>query len=316
MILFERAELTVNIVFMGTPDFAVPCLKTLIKNGHDVTGVFCQPDKPKGRGYVLTPPPVKVEALKHDLPVFQPQSMKDGSALAVLKSISPELIVTAAYGKILPQDILSLPKYGCINIHASLLPKYRGAAPIQWCVINGEKQTGVTSMLMDVGLDTGDMLISKTIAIPPEMTAGELHDKLSVLGAEVLEDTLEALENGTLVPVKQDDSSSSYAPMLSKELCPIDWNESAESIHNKIRGLSPWPVASTKLNGKTLKIHKARPSDMSGEAGEVIESTKRFIVACGDLSIELLNVQLEGKRAMDSEDFLRGNAVKTGTRLE
>ena len=230
-------------VFMGTPDFAVPCLQRLFDCGCEVCGVFTQPDKPKGRHGVLTAPPVKELALKMGVPVFQPTKMRDGTALEMLKSVQPELVIVVAYGKILPKEILDYPKYGCINIHASLLPKLRGAAPIQWSVINGCKVTGVTSMQMDEGLDTGDMLISREIEIGENETAGELHDRLSALGADVLEETLEALKKGELKPVKQNDAEFTYAPMLSKELSPVDWSLSAREVHNKIRGLSPWPSA-------------------------------------------------------------------------
>ena len=286
-----------NIVFMGTPDFSVPCLEALISSGHSVKGVFCQPDKPKGRGYTLTPPPVKVCALQHDIPVYQPQTMKDGSALEILKQISPELIIVVAYGKILPKEILDLPKYGCINIHASLLPKYRGAAPIQWCIVNGETKTGVTSMQMDVGLDTGDMLISEEIEISDEMNAEQLHNALSSLGAKVLTDTINALENNALKPVKQDDSLSNYAPILTKSLSPIDWSLSAEEIHNKIRGLYPWPSATSKYKEKNIKILESKVVDSNGKPGEIIESNSRLVVSCGNGAIEIIKLQPEGKKS-------------------
>ena len=243
-----------KIVFMGTPEFAVPCLQRLIDCGHEISGVFTQPDKPKGRHGVLTPPPVKELALKNGIKVYQPTKMRDGTALEMLKEASPELVIVVAYGKILPKEILEFPKYGCINIHASLLPKLRGAAPIQWSVINGFEKTGVTSMQMDEGLDTGDMLLSEEIEIGENETSGELHDRLSLLGADVLEKTISALENGELKPIKQNESEFTYAPMLSKELSPIVWNLTAREVHNKIRGLSPWPGASAVLNGKTVKI--------------------------------------------------------------
>lgn len=306
-----------RIVFMGTPDFAVPCLQKLIDCGHEISGVFTQPDKPKGRHGVMTPPPVKELALKNGLTVYQPVKMKDGTALEMLRQAAPELVIVVAYGKILPKEILELPKYGCINIHASLLPKLRGAAPIQWSVINGFEKTGVTSMQMDEGLDTGDMLIKKETAIGENETAGELHDRLSLLGAQVLEETLCALEKGELKPVKQNHSEFTYAPMLSKELSPIDWNLSAQEVHNKIRGLSPWPSASARLGEKNVKIHRSVLTDEKGGLpGEIIEAGKRLVVSCGDgKCIEILEIQAENKKAMSAADFLRGNPVKTGERF-
>ncbi len=307
-----------NVVFMGTPEFAVPCLQRLIDDGYNVNGVFTQPDKPKGRGHKMQFPPVKECALNAGIPVYQPVKMRDGEALTILQELDPELIIVVAYGKILPKEILELPKYGCINMHASILPRYRGAAPIQWSVLNGEKISGVTAMQMDVGLDTGDMLLTGTVEIGENETAGELHDRLSVLGAQIMSETIDLLLKGELNPVKQDDEKSDYAPMLSKDLCPIDWNESAQKIHNKVRGLSPWPVATAKLGEKTIKIHKTVISDKSGgEPGEVIVSDKKLVVSCGDsTSVEIVVLQTEGKKAMNASDFLRGNPIEKGTILK
>lgn len=302
---------------MGTPDFSVPCLEALIKT-EEVVGVFTQPDKPKGRGYELTPPPVKVCAENNGIPVFQPTSMRNGETLEIINTLNAELIIVVAFGKILPKEVLESVKYGCINIHASLLPKLRGAAPIQWSIINGEKETGVTSMQMNEGLDTGDMLVKKAVSITENMNAGELHDKLSVLGSEVLLETLDKLKKGELKPQKQDDSLSNYASMLSKELCPIDFSDSAKNVHNKIRGLSPWPVATTKLFGKTLKVHESRLSEKrtNATAGEVVSTENGIMVACGDgKTITLTEIQLEGKKRMNSLDFLRGHAIEKGTIL-
>ena len=273
-----------KIVFMGTPDFALPCLERLIASKHEVIGVFCQPDKPKGRAQTLTAPPIKELAIKHDIPVFQPVTLKNGAGVEILKTLNPDLVVVTAYGKILPKDFLEYPKYGCINIHGSLLPKYRGASPIQWAVLNGDSEAGVTSMQMDEGLDTGDMLLTEKIPVDENETAEGLFEKLSVLGADVLEKTISELENGSLVPVKQDDSKATYVGMLSKEMSRVDWSLSAWEIHNKIRGLYSWPGASTVLDGKTLKLHKARLSDKKGNniPGSVVESDKRLIVCCGD----------------------------------
>ena len=306
-----------RVVFMGTPEFSVPCLERLIADGYDVVGVFTQPDKPKGRGNVLTPPPVKETAVSHGIPVFQPRSMRSGEALGILERLQPDVVVVTAFGKILPPEILEFPKYGCINIHASLLPRYRGAAPIQWCVLNGETVSGVTSMQMDAGLDTGDMLLRAETPIGENMTAGELHDVLSMLGADVLSRTLSALQSGTLVPQKQDDAQSNYAPMLSKELCPLDFTQSAHQVHDRIRGLYPWPIATLTAGGKTLKVHQsALCGDAGGKPGEVMESGKRFVVSCGDgRCVELLTVQAQGKKAMCAADYLRGNPIETGTIL-
>lgn len=307
-----------DIVFMGTPEFAVPCLERLISDGHNVKGVFTQPDKPKGRGHKMQFPPVKECAVEAGIPVYQPLKMKDGEAISILENLNPELIIVVAYGKILPKEILDYPKYGCINMHASILPRYRGAAPIQWSVLNGEKISGVTAMQMDVGLDTGDMLLTKTVEIGENETAGELHDKLSVLGAEVMSETINLLLKGELKPEKQDDSESNYAPMLSKDLCPIDWNESAQKVHNKVRGLSPWPVATAKLGEKTIKIHKTAVSGKcNATPGEVVISDKKLVVACGEsTSVEIIVLQTEGKKAMNASDFLRGNPIEKGIILK
>ncbi len=294
-----------KIVFMGTPDFAVPCLKALIEDGNEIAGVFTQPDKPKGRGYHMIPPPVKECALSHNIEVFQPVSMKDGTALNILTTLTPELIVVVAFGKILPKEILDLPKYGCINVHASLLPKYRGAAPIQWAVLNGEKTAGVTTMQMDVGLDTGDMLMKSELTVGDNETADELHDRLSALGAELIVKTVHAAEKGELRPEKQDDSLSSYASMLTKEMSAIDFSRSAQEVHNKVRGLNSWPCASAMLNGKRLKIYRTALAKGEGTPGQVL-STQPLIVACKDGAVEIIELQPEGKKKMTAAAFLNG----------
>lgn len=303
-----------RIVFMGTPEFADASLKRLIKDAHDVCAVFTQPDKPKGRGHHLAMSPVKETALDNNIPVYQPQRLKNSDSCEIIKKLNPELIVVVAYGQILPADILSIPKYGCVNIHASLLPKHRGAAPIQWSVLLGDEKTGVTSMQMDTGLDTGDMLIKKELTIDPDETSGELHDRLAVLGAEVLAETIERISDGTLTPQKQNDGESDYAPMLSKEMCPIDWNLSAKEVHNKVRGLSPWPCATAKLGDKVIKIHKtALAGECNAKPGEVIKSGEKLVVACGESdSVEIIQLQAPGKKAMNAADFLRGNPIKAG----
>ena len=307
-----------RIVFMGTPDFAVPCLQALIDDGHDICAVFTQPDKPKGRHGVLSAPPVKELALKYDIPVYQPDSLKNDEIKSFFASLGADLALVVAYGKILPEEFLNAPKYGCINMHASLLPKLRGAAPIQWSIINGEKRSGVTAMQMDKGLDTGDILLSESVEIRDDETAQELHDELSVLGAQVMRKTLLMLQKGVLLPIRQDDSQSTYAPILTKELSAIDWQKSALQIHNQIRGLYPWPGASAVLNGKTLKIHSAKLlGKTEGEPGEVVFNDRRLCVACGDgNAVELLVIQAPGKKAMPVTDYLRGNPVVLGTIFE
>jgi len=301
---------------MGTPDFAVPCLQRLIDMGQDIAGVFTQPDKPKGRGYQMMPPPVKELALKHNLPVFQPAKMRDGEALSIIKELAPDLIVVVAYGKILPKDILDAPKLGCINVHGSLLPKYRGAGPIQWSIINGEEVTGVTTMFMAEGLDTGDMILKMETPIGEEETAGELFDRLCIIGADCLEQTIKLFESGKPVPREvQDDAKSSYAPMLDKELSKLDFTKSARELHNLIRGVSPWPVAHTVFRGKLLKVHKARIAyDFTGKAGTILDE-KRMIVGCGDGAIELLEVQVEGAKRLPASDFMNGKPIQLGEQL-
>ncbi|MBR5134946.1 MAG: methionyl-tRNA formyltransferase [Clostridia bacterium] len=301
-----------RIVYMGTPEFAVPSLKRLIADGHEVTLVVTQPDKPVGRKQILTPPPVKVVAMEHQIPVYQPTSMKTEEAFETIKAASPDLIVVAAYGKILPKSILDLPPHGCINVHASLLPQYRGAAPIQWAVINGEPVAGVTTMQMDVGLDTGDMLLKASREVPLDMTAGELHDLLSEDGAALLHETLEALQNGTLVRTPQPEESN-YAPMLSKALSPLDFSKTAKTLHDQVRGLNPWPSASFVLHGKTMKVHKTELGEPTAVPAGTVSALDPLSIACGDgNSLRLLEIQYEGGKRMNAADFLRGHAVSVG----
>ncbi len=303
-----------KVVFMGTPDFAVPCLEKLIKYGCDVVGVFTQPDKPVGRKRVITPPAVKVCAQNHGIEVFQPEKMRDGTALEIIKNLSPDLIVVVAYGKILPKEILESAPYGCINIHGSLLPRLRGAAPIQWSVINGDEFSGVTSMQMNEGLDTGDMLVSRSVKIDFNETSGELYDRLSFAGADVLEETLKKLEEGTLEAVPQNDDESTYAPMLSKEISNINWNDTALAVYNKIRGLNPWPVAVTFIDGVKYKIFQAEyKENVGGRPGEIVENKKQLIVSCGDGNgVSLKIIQPDGKKQMDITSFLAGNKIEKG----
>ena len=288
-----------RIVFMGTPAFAVPCLERLLADGYEVAAVLCQPDKPQGRRMQLAPPPVKQAALAHGLRVLQPDRLRNNTEiLGLLRALAPDLAVVVAYGKILPQEALDIPVHGCVNVHASLLPKYRGAAPIQWAVLNGEPETGITTMRMDAGIDTGDMLLQEKVSIPEDMTAGELHDVLSRLGAQVLSDTLKLLGQGKLVARKQDGALATHAPMLSKALSPLDFTKSAQVLHNQVRGLNPWPGAVMEFGGRPLKVHKSRVVEQGGSPLRIL---------CGDgRYLELLVVQAEGKRAMTADEFLNG----------
>ena len=307
-----------RIAFMGTPDFAVDCLRALAESEHEIVGVFCQPDKPVGRKQELTPPDVKVEALKHGFKVFQPESLRNGKGVEILEEIKPELVVVVAYGKILPHDFLTYPKHGCVNIHASILPKYRGASPIHFAVLNGDKITGVTAQQMDDGLDTGDILNIGTMEIGENDTTEYMYEVLAPLGARVLMETVKMIENGELKPVKQDEAQASKVGLLTKDMSVIDWSRPAAEIHNKIRGLYSWPGTVTKFNGKNLKIHKSILSDAKGKnkPGEVIDSNGKIIVSCGDNNcIELLEVQPEGKKRMDSISFLNGYKIEKGTVL-
>ncbi|MBQ6412558.1 MAG: methionyl-tRNA formyltransferase [Ruminococcus sp.] len=298
-----------KLIFMGTPDFAVPCLERLIKAGHEIAAVFSQPDKPRGRKMILTPPEVKACALKHGLTVYQPKSLRNDEAMELIKEIAPDCIVVAAYGKILPKAMLDLPKYGCINVHGSLLPKYRGSAPIQWSVINGEKETGVTIMQMAEGVDTGDMLYQKAIPIGIDDTAESMFEKLSDLGGEMIVEALDLLEEGKLTPIKQDETLATHAPMLNKEIAVIDWNKSALEVHNLVRGLYSWPIAQTTLHGKKLKIYRTSIGKGSSEAGTVI-STSPLTIACGEGAVVIEELQLEGKKRMDAKAFLIGHPLQ------
>lgn len=294
-----------NIVFMGTPDFAVPCLQALLDAGYPVTGVFTQPDKPRGRGYQLTPPPVKELALANQLPVYQPQTLRDGKALEKIREWKADLLVVVAYGKILPKDILDAPRFGSINVHASLLPKYRGAGPIQWAILNGETETGVTTMRIAEGVDTGDMLEQARLKIGENETADELHDRLSVLGAELLISTVKKMEAGTITAVPQDNALATHAPMLDRDMSSIDFQKPAAQVHNLIRGLSSWPCASTVYQGKRLKVYRSHLCDGKGKPGQLLDA-KSFMVACGEGAICFDTVQYEGGRRMSGEEFLRG----------
>ena len=304
-----------RIVFMGTPDFAVPSLQALIDAGHDVCAVYTQPDKPQGRKQILTAPPVKTLALEHDIPVFQPNTLKNEVEQARLRELAPEVIIVVAYGKLLPKAVLDIPPHGCINVHGSLLPRWRGAAPIQWAVIAGDEMAGVTSMQMAEGLDTGDMLLTYETKVGEKETAGELFDRLAQSGAELLTQTLVKLDE--ITPRPQDDAQSCYAHMLDKQMAVIDWSKSAHEIDCLIRGLNPWPIALTMLSGERLKVFAAEKAAGNGEPGTVIEADpkKGLTVACGEGALKLIEIQLVGGKRMKATDFLRGHAIEVGTKL-
>jgi len=305
-----------RVVFMGTPDFARPTLQRLIDRGEEILAVVTQPDRPKGRGQKFLPPPVKELAERHGLPVLQPLKVRAAEFIDIMREMKPDLIVVVAFGQILPKALLEIPKYGCINVHASLLPRYRGAAPINYCIINGETETGVTTMLMDVGLDTGDMLVKKVTTIDSEEDTQSLHDRLSVLGADSLDETLDLLCTGNLAPEKQDDSLSCYAPMLKKENGLIDWGRDPQIIKNLVRGMTPWPGAFTYLDEKLLKIYRLRTGNGTGSPGTVLAVRKDGIeVACAGGSVILEELQLEGKKRLPVREFLAGCRIDPGTIL-
>lgn len=302
-----------KLVFMGTPEFAVPSLRTLVETGHTVQGVFTQPDKPKNRGMKLVPSPVKVYASTVQLQVYQPTSLRDGTALACLKELAPDLIVVAAYGKILPPDILSLPRLGCINVHSSLLPRYRGAAPINWAILNGDRETGVTIMHMAEGLDTGDMIAWDATPIGEDETAPELHDRLAEMGARLLSRAVEALEQGCAQRIPQKEEDACYAPMLSKELSPMDWERTAPQLQAQVRGLNPWPSAVAWLDGVRCKIWKATVLEEHTEQrpGNLLQSDKQGLkIACGGGTVLRIDeLQPDGKKRMSATAFLMGHPI-------
>ncbi len=305
-----------KIVFMGTPEFAIPSLEMLLDEGYNICAVFTKPDKPQGRKQVITPPPVKIFAQNNNIKVFQPEKLKTEETAKIFEELNPNLIVVVAYGKILPANIINFPKYGCINVHGSLLPKYRGAAPIQWSIINGDVSAGVTTMFMDEGLDTGDILLQDKIFINGDETSGELKERLSKIGAKLLIRTIKDLENGNLSRIKQNNDEATLSPPLDKITGEIDWNKSAQEIHNLIRGANPWPIAHTLLRGKNFKIYKSKISNrFSNSPGKII-STAPLIVGCGEhTSIELIEVQIEGKKRMTAESFSRGYRLSDKTAL-
>ena len=304
-----------RIVFMGTPDFAVPSLNALLKRGHEVAAVYTQPDKPKGRGHKLLPPPVKETALMHNIEVRQPATFKNNEdEIAYLKALAPELIVVAAYGKLLPPSVLNIPPRGCINVHGSLLPKYRGAAPIQWAVLNGDKTAGVTIMQMAEGMDTGDMLTKAETPVGEDETAGELFDRLMVLGAELLVNTIDRLD--TITPQPQNDAEATHAPMIRKEMGVIDWTQPAQHVHNLVRGLNPWPSAFFTLGGKRIKLHKTKVVSGKGEPGEVAVIDGEMAVYCGENAVQLIEIQPENGKRMRGSDYLRGHATEAKAKVQ
>lgn len=310
-----------KIVYMGTPDFAVPALAALAESGYEVAGVVTQPDKPKGRSKTLVPTPVKEEALKHGIPVYQPKKVREPEFVETLKEIGPDIIIVAAFGQIIPKEILDMPEFGCINIHASLLPKYRGAAPIQQAVINGDKEAGVTIMKMGIGLDTGDMISQASVSLAEDETGGSLFDRLADLGADLLVKTLPSIFDRTAVYEPQpEESPTPYVGMITKQMGLLDFHKDAEELERLIRGMDPWPSAYTFLNGKSLKVWKAAVEQKvsgSEEPGTIVNTDKEGIhVACGQDRLVLKEIQLEGKKRMDAAAFLRGYPIETGTMLK
>ena len=305
-----------RIVFMGTPDYAAITLQRLIDDKFEVLAVFAQPDKPVGRKQILTPPATKVVALENNIPVYQPNTLRDGEAYNTLKELNPDVIVVVAYGKILPKEILDLPKYGCINGHASLLPKLRGASPIQWSIVTGEEKTGVTTMLMDEGMDTGDILETVEVAIGCDETAEELFDRLAPISAELMVSTLKKAKDNMLAPIKQNESEATYAPIIKKEMAHIDFNKTADEICNAIRGFYSWPCAFCFINDKRIKVIKARKSNYKhNECGTVIKNDDKLVISCKDGSVEFVTVQPEGAKAMPAQVMLNGHKISIGTKV-
>ena len=300
-----------RVVFMGTPDIAATCLKQILADGFDVVGVYTQPDRPKGRGMKLTASPVKETALAAGIPVFQPESFREEETVETLRQLRPDICAVVAYGRILPQKVLDVPTLGCINIHASILPRYRGSAPYQWAVLDGLKETGVTAMYLQREMDAGDIIdVSKT-PIGENETAGELLDRLAVLGAALLSKTLARFSQGPVEGVKQDESQVSFAPMLDKSMCPIDWNKTAQQVHDHVRGLQPWPVATMELKGQSFKVHETRVVSGSGTPGQVLGLTKTgLVIACGEGAVEIRSLQAQGGKRMNAPDYFRGHPLE------
>ena len=300
-----------RVVFMGTPDIAATCLKQILDDGFEVVGVYSQPDRPKGRGMKMVFPPVKEVAIAHNIPVFQPENFREDAAYEQLKALQPDVVAVVAYGQILPQRVLDIVPNGFINIHASVLPQYRGSAPYQWAVLDGLTETGVSAQFMVHAVDAGDVVgVSKT-AIGPDETAGELLDRLAVLGARLLSEMLAKYARKELTPVPQDETKVSFAPMLNKSMCPIDFTKTAQQVHDHVRGLHPWPVAITEIQGKKFKIHETRVVEGSGEPGQILSLTKTgLIIACGEGAVEIRSLQAEGGKRMAAPDYFRGHPLE------
>lgn len=300
-----------RVVFMGTPDIAATCLKKIIADGFEVVGVYTQPDRPKNRGMKLAFSPVKEVALSVDIPVYQPENFREDADVETLRELKPDVVAVVAYGRILPQRVLDIPSLGCINIHASILPSYRGSAPYQWAVLDGQKETGVTAMYLCREMDAGDMIdVSKT-PIGKNETAGELLDRLAVLGADLLSKTLSSIERGESTRTAQDSEKATYAPMLDKSMCPIDFTKTAQQVHNQVRGLHPWPVATMELQGQRFKIHQTVITEGSGAPGEILGLTKTGLkVACGTGAVEIRSLQAEGGKRMNAPDYFRGHPLE------
>ena len=301
-----------KVVFMGTPDIAATCLQKILDDGFDVVGVYTQPDRPKNRGMKLAFSPVKEVALQHNLPVFQPENFREEETVEELRSLCPDVVAVVAYGRILPQKVLDIPPMGCINIHASILPEYRGSAPYQWAVLDGKAQTGVTAMYLCREMDAGDILDIAKTPIDPEETAGELLDRLAVLGADLLSKTLTAIREGTVQRTPQDNTKATYAPMLDKSMCPIDWNKTAQQVHNHVRGMNPWPSATAEIQGQWFKIHQTVVvKGVSGTPGKILGLTKTgLLVACADDAVEIRILQAQGGKRMSAPDYFRGHPLE------
>lgn len=299
-----------KVVFMGTPDIAATCLKKIIADGFQVVGVYTQPDRPKGRGMKMVFPPVKDVAIANGIPVFQPENFREDETVEQLKSLAPDVVAVVAYGRILPQRVLDIVPKGFINIHASCLPQYRGSAPYQWAVLDGLKETGVSAQFMVHAMDAGDVVgVSKT-PIGPDETAGELLDRLAALGADLLSETLTKYEKNELVPVPQDESKVTMAPMLDKTMCPIDWTKTAQQVHNQVRGLHPWPVATMELKGQKFKVHSTAIVEGKGQPGDILGLTRTgLIIACGEGAVEVRSLQAEGGKRMNAPDYFRGHPL-------
>ena len=300
-----------RVIFMGTPDIAATCLNQILADGFEVVGVWTQPDRPKGRGMKMVMSPTKEVALANDIPVFQPENFRADEDVQALRDLNPDVVAVVAYGRILPQRVLDIPTKGCVNIHASILPQYRGSAPYQWAVLDGMKETGVTAQHMVREMDAGDIIDVAKTPIGPDETAGELLDRLAVLGADLLSRTLTAFAEGTVTRTPQDPAGISFAPMLDKTMCPIDWNKTAQQVHDQVRGLHPWPIATMELKGKKFKVHATRIVEGSGQPGEILGLTKTGLrIACGEGAVEVISLQAEGGKRMAAPDYFRGHPLE------